>query len=101
MISFVENHLLYQFYFESKYDILIKMKVCGAIILNQDNTRVLLVKGWKSNATWGFPKGKINKGEQKSVCAVREVDEEVGVNFSNMIDDDLFVEKSVNDTIVR
>jgi hypothetical protein len=33
----------------------------------------VLVKGWKSTASWGFPKGKINLEEEKWKCAVREV----------------------------
>jgi hypothetical protein len=51
----------------------VKVPVCGAIILNPDMTKVLLVRGWKSNATWGFPKGKINQGEKQTSCAIREV----------------------------
>jgi hypothetical protein len=33
----------------------------------------VLVKGWKSSAGWGFPKGKINEDEDEAFCAVREV----------------------------
>lgn len=33
----------------------------------------LLVKGWKSSAGWGFPKGKINQLEELHMCAIREV----------------------------
>lgn len=32
----------------------------------------VLVKGWKSSAGWGFPKGKINQEEPRPRCAVRE-----------------------------
>lgn len=35
--------------------------------------QVVLVKGWKSSAGWGFPKGKINEQEPKHRCAIREV----------------------------
>lgn len=31
---------------------------------------------------WDFPKGKIDKGEKKRACAVREVEEETGVKVS-------------------
>ena len=51
--------------------------VCGAIILNPTLDKCLLVKGWSKNATWGFPKGKINKNESEIACAAREVQEEV------------------------
>lgn len=44
-------------------------------------TKVLMVKGWKSNATWGFPKGKINKDEPDDLCAIREVYEEIGFDI--------------------
>ena len=35
--------------------------------------KVLMVKGWNAKASWGFPKGKINKDEKESECAIREV----------------------------
>ena len=35
--------------------------------------KCILVKGWKSSAGWGFPKGKINQDEEPHKCAVREV----------------------------
>ena len=35
----------------------------GLIVLNPQMDKVLLVKGWNSGASWGFPKGKINKNE--------------------------------------
>ena len=68
-----------------------RVPVCGAIMLNDTwekvrtpclrSTRLalnpipqcILVKGWKSSAGWGFPKGKINQDEEPHKCAVREV----------------------------
>jgi mRNA-decapping enzyme subunit 2 len=64
--------------------------VCGAIILNPTCDKVcsaclgdemlrnvilqvVLVKGWKNSAGWGFPKGKINLHEETISCAIREV----------------------------
>lgn len=47
--------------------------VMGGILLDQDMQRVLLVKGWKNSACWGFPRGKIHKNETDAQCAVREV----------------------------
>jgi mRNA-decapping enzyme subunit 2 len=55
-----------------------RVPVRGAIMLNQDMTHAVLVKGWKKQAKWSFPRGKINKQEDDLDCAVREVWEETG-----------------------
>lgn len=59
-----------------------KVPVYGAIILNPSLDRVLLVKGYTSRSSWGFPKGKINKDEREIDCAAREVYEEIGFDLS-------------------
>ncbi|KAJ2900904.1 mRNA-decapping enzyme subunit 2 [Coemansia aciculifera] len=64
----------YQTFLDYKF----KVPVCGAIILNEGLDKVLLVKGWSSRASWGFPRGKINKDEPEWLCAQREVIEETG-----------------------
>ncbi|KAF2468714.1 uncharacterized protein BDR25DRAFT_326456 [Lindgomyces ingoldianus] len=58
-----------------------RVPVRGAIMLNQDMTQAVLVKGWKKGAKWSFPRGKINKGEADLDCAVREVYEETGFDL--------------------
>lgn len=50
-----------------------RIPVCGAIILNANLDKCVLVKGWSSKSGWGFPKGKINQDEEYDCCAVREV----------------------------
>ena len=45
----------------------------------------MLVKGWSSKASWGFPKGKIGKDEEAIDCAIREVFEETGFDISQNI----------------
>lgn len=55
-----------------------RVPVRGAILLNHDMDKVVLVKGWKKSANWSFPRGKINKGEADLDCAIREVYEETG-----------------------
>lgn len=50
-----------------------RVPVCGAILLNSTLDKCLLVKGWHSRSSWGFPKGKINKDEPEIECARREV----------------------------
>ena len=65
----------------------LSVPVGGIIILNPDMSKVLMVKTW-NRSSWGFPKGKINKDEPESVCAAREVLEEVGVDFSAYVRDE-------------
>lgn len=50
-----------------------RIPVCGAIILNVNLDKCVLVKGWSSKSGWGFPKGKINQDEEYDCCAIREV----------------------------
>lgn len=75
----------------------IRVPVCGAIMLNERWDRCVLVKGWKSSASWGFPKGKINREELKPDCAVREVLEETGFDCSDLLDPEDFIEFEMND----
>ncbi|POW23347.1 hypothetical protein PSHT_00198 [Puccinia striiformis] len=58
-----------------------RVPVCGAIMFNEDATQVLLVRGFKSNSSWSFPRGKINENELPKDCAIREVLEETGFNI--------------------
>lgn len=58
-----------------------RIPVRGAILLNSSMDHLLLVKGWKKNANWSFPRGKINKDEDDLVCAIREVYEETGFDL--------------------
>ena len=58
-----------------------RVPVRGAIMLNQEMTHAVLVKGWKKGAKWSFPRGKINKEENDLDCAVREVWEETGYDL--------------------
>lgn len=58
-----------------------RVPVRGAIMLNQEMTHAVLVKGWKKGAKWSFPRGKINKDESDLDCAVREVYEETGLDL--------------------
>ena len=43
----------------------------GIILLDPTMKYVLLVQGYSKS--WGFPKGKVNEGEDPVKCAVREV----------------------------
>jgi mRNA-decapping enzyme subunit 2 len=63
----------------------------GAVLLNPEMDKVILVKGMGKGSSWGFPKGKINDGEKISTCAAREVEEEIGVNISSLRDENVFL----------
>ena len=58
--------------FQSKFTI---QKAAGGKVFNQKN-EVLFI--YRFN-TWDLPKGKLEKGESISECAIREVEEECGV----------------------
>ncbi|XP_014207360.1 m7GpppN-mRNA hydrolase [Copidosoma floridanum] len=73
----------------------------GAIVFNEDLTKVLLVQSYWAKNSWGFPKGKINKDEDPSHCAVREVLEETGFDISNLIDKNDYIESVINEQLVR
>ncbi|PWN30652.1 DCP2-domain-containing protein, partial [Jaminaea rosea] len=77
---------------EAAFDEFLKYKtrvpVCGAVLLCDDWKSCLLVKGWKSSASWGFPKGKINQNEPPRDCAVRETYEETGFDCSHLLKPD-------------
>ena len=48
-----------------------QIPTCGAVLLNGDRTKALFVQGFKRHS-WLFPKGKIDKDEDKASCAARE-----------------------------
>jgi len=57
----------------------------GAIILNEDLSKVLIVCGYWTKTSWGFPKGKVNELEDPERCAIREVQEEIGFDISSRL----------------
>jgi mRNA-decapping enzyme subunit 2 len=72
-----------------------RVPVRGAIMLNEEMTHAVLVKGWKKGAKWSFPRGKINKEETDLDCAVREVWEETGydLNKADLVEPDEHMKK--------
>ncbi|KAH9835533.1 pyrophosphatase DCP2 [Rhodofomes roseus] len=74
-----------------------RVPVCGAIMLNETWDKCVLVKGWKSSAGWGFPKGKINQEEPRPRCAVREVLEETGYDLEGQIVPENVIELSIKE----
>lgn len=45
------------------------------------------MRGYKGASCWGFPRGKIMKGESDLACAVREVLEETGFDLEGKLDE--------------
>lgn len=66
--------------------------VYGAILMDAAMSRVLLVRGYKSASGWGFPRGKVNAGEEGIVCAAREVHEETGIDIESMLSPEDFIQ---------
>lgn len=79
----------------------VKVPVAGAVILDSSLQYCLLVRGWKSNSTWGFPKGKKSKDEEDSTCAAREVLEETGFDIAPYMDPREALEKQAGDRRCR
>lgn len=92
----LRSHLdLFEEIFERFKEFKKQVPVMGAILLDKTMDRVLLVKGWKSASSWGFPRGKINKGETHAECAVREVYEETGYDIEKQLNEDDYIELKV------
>uniref|UniRef100_H2ZAC7 m7GpppN-mRNA hydrolase n=1 Tax=Ciona savignyi TaxID=51511 RepID=H2ZAC7_CIOSA len=73
----------------------------GAILLDSKLEHVLLVQGYWIKASWGFPKGKVNKDEQPEICASREVLEETGYDISKSIKPNQYAEHHLNEQLSR
>ena len=103
------NHVPFLRNFTQQVDTILENWICyknsipvtGAIMLNRARDKVLLVKGYGNKASWTFPKGKINEGEEEQNCAVREVLEETGYDISQLINKDVYLEKVVRFKTVR
>ncbi|KAJ1718123.1 mRNA-decapping enzyme subunit 2, partial [Coemansia biformis] len=87
------SDVAYQTFLEYKF----KVPVCGAIIMNRMLDRAILVKGWSSRSSWGFPRGKINKDEPEWQCAQREVIEETGFDILPYLVEDERIELAQSD----
>ena len=54
------------------------------------------MQGYPASTTWGFPKGKLEEGENDIDAAVREVFEETGYDSRQIIREKWFLEAQVN-----
>ena len=77
-----------------------QIPTCGAILLNAAKTKLVLCRSYNGKS-WGFPKGKIDRDEEKEECAVREVLEEVGYDISGMLDPESYIEQQWQDQSIR
>lgn len=77
-----------------------QVPTCGAILLNPELTKCLMVQGWNSG-TWTFPKGKIAKGEAPEQCAAREVAEEIGYDISDKLNSSDYIQNEAGPKALR
>lgn len=73
----------------------------GAILLNKDYTKCLLVQNYNLPRTWEFPKGKQLPGEEFTDCAIREVLEETGFDINPYLDPSAYIEHIIFDRYNR
>lgn len=75
--------------------------VRGAILLDPKMEKCLLVRGFKADSGWGFPRGKLSKNENDVECAIREVQEETGYDITNKIEADHYIDAKLGDQDTR
>lgn len=54
----------------------VKIIAAGGLVTNEHNELLMIFRRGK----WDLPKGKLDEGETIEACAVREVEEETGIN---------------------
>ena len=64
--------------FCSRYTLI---EAAGGIVYNNQDELLMIFR----NGKWDLPKGKLEQGETKQQCAIREVEEECGVSGLNII----------------
>jgi 8-oxo-dGTP pyrophosphatase MutT (NUDIX family) len=79
----------------------VRVPVCGAIIVDESLSNVLLVRGYKKDASWSWPKGKINQDESEPDCALRELLEETGFDGSAYLKPNDYIERTIKDKRIR
>lgn len=68
---------------KTDFDSLFKIiEAAGGVVYNKSNQILFIYR----RGFWDLPKGKIDKGESKEMAAVREVQEETGINDVELLD---------------
>ncbi|KAH7617923.1 putative mRNA-decapping enzyme subunit 2 [Nannochloris sp. 'desiccata'] len=75
--------------------------VRGAILLDPSMEKCLLVRGFKKDAGWGFPRGKLSLNETDAQCAAREVIEETGFDITSKLVEDQYIDVQLGDQATR
>lgn len=57
------------------------VKAAGGVVINEKGELLVI----KRHGLWDLPKGKVEKGEEKRMAAVREVEEECGISDLSII----------------
>ncbi|MEK6910499.1 MAG: sulfotransferase domain-containing protein [Nanoarchaeota archaeon] len=70
----------------------ISLKSAGIVVFTFSRGRIkyLILKHHQTNNHWGFPKGRIEKGESDMLAAKRELKEETGLKGINLINKEEF-----------
>ncbi len=55
------------------------IKAAGGLVSNEENKYLFIFR----NGKWDLPKGKLDKGENSRVAAIREVQEECGISVDS------------------
>jgi 8-oxo-dGTP pyrophosphatase MutT (NUDIX family) len=84
-------------------DYINKIPVYGTVLIDKSykNCLLLATHYYKNELVYGFPKGKINGGELPIDCAIRETYEETGLNVSEVINENEYVEAVIRGRCIR
>jgi len=63
--------------------------------------KCLLVRGFKKDSGWGFPRGKLSLNETDAQCAAREVLEETGFDIASKLVEDQYIDVQLGDQATR